>query len=634
MVGFISLFFICLGYAEAADPALPLLRSIEGATNDEVRRHIRQVANERLVAATAVLPPAASADQSRWSDYERRSAAWWPSRTTVHPDMLKLISGQMAEEAVVDWLGIEPPPFLSQERTIRTLSVKSEGLNFRVAGVDVNERAGTHGFRNGVLDRGEWVQLQLGVLPKSKPMFSTSAWVTSDEPCVHIWDADREQVVGEWRLADGEPKPVEVEVYISNDCRPGQRVPITMRLDDSHIAGSGEQLTTWFKVGPGNGSVPSVSASVELDMDIPGYSDGSPLPLEGGGKYELLVRAQVSGRYETNLQYRMVAGKGLFAETSDDAPSIVRTYSSSPRAEDDLDFKMASQTKVNGWVNSQRRPWTMRDDPYIPFAIDFMTFKKATPAKGGSADKMSRATERYKALISKKYNLGDPVDLAEIAQLVRAFEVMARDAARTPDWASSKEVQALVDSLLVGDDFESSVREVYWHRHVFMLPVKAAPPPPPPRRIVELPDPEPDPEPVPERNFRFAFGPSISTINIGNEYKLLIGGHASAGARIKGVIDFGLNSSSQYEKYGLFLFGGQASFVYTDGFEFGVIAQAGQATRSVEGFTYDGAIFFAGIAAEANLSKNFGAWFQVGGAGIDLPDSGGFRGALGLQLKL
>ena len=650
-----------LGLAHAGDPALPLLRAVESGSSEGVRAQIDKVAEDRLVTSLTGLPAAAQRLDSNWSAYEQASRSWWPTRRMTQ-GMLKLISGELAEEAVTDWLTISPPHYLGPDPAERELKVSAVGRHFKVDGATLLEVAGTYGRGNGVLDLGEWVRLNLNIKPNATPMFSTSVWVNNSEPCVYIWGANKEIVLddaGEWRQGDKTGRTVAVDLYVSHDCSQGQSIPVSIKIDDSHRDGDGELITTWFQVG----TKPNIDAMVQLDRDIPGYSWDTTTPLKPESRYELSVQANVTGRQKASLLYRLVSDTSLFSETRDAAPSIVSMYSKGPmRPEDDLDFSMASRTAVNTWIRSQNRPWTERPDPYVPFAVDVIAFDE-TVTKPPEATDLSRVVQRYRDLLSKNFDVENPLELAKLSSKVRDFELLVRDAQKTPDWESSKEIQALADELIASQVYASSIQRAYSYRKVFMLPVappptvKPPPPPPPPPAYVPPPVVQKEkPKPI------FNAGPSLYSEQILGSRILLFGAHTAVGKRVKFTADVAARQLGDDEKYLVLLTGARVNIVYKDRFEFGPIMSVGTTRATIEpdpeipdsitgesssfsdGWddteeeeeeTQNGITFGAGVGFDFHFTQNFGAWLQVGGsASPNLDETGGFSAAMGLQLRL
>jgi hypothetical protein len=182
---------------------------------------------------------------ARIEDQDDRTDEWYA--------LLRLTSStNEAHRYLARWLDFKKPgSYLSKTKrgspprvSAQITTSSSDGrLKFVDDGVKLGAEMGGAGEGNGVLDAGEWVQLQVGVYNNdARPFFSSSAWVQSGDACAWVRPA-AEIVMAELPAKDEEAdeddhpsQGLESWVYLSNSCADGARVPLNVQIKDTHRA--------------------------------------------------------------------------------------------------------------------------------------------------------------------------------------------------------------------------------------------------------------------------------------------------------------------------------------------------------------------------------------------------------------
>jgi hypothetical protein len=134
------------------------------------------------------------------------------------------------------------------------------------------EESGGSGAGNQVIDAGEWVRFQFLLQNQGdRPLFSTSLFVESDDPCVFV-DTGREQVLAEMTEKSAH-SDASVWVYFSSSCTDSTPREIVLRLLDTHVMPDiPQQIRLQFQP---RRDLHARLSDVTFDTDIPGHSDGS-----------------------------------------------------------------------------------------------------------------------------------------------------------------------------------------------------------------------------------------------------------------------------------------------------------------------------------------------------------------------
>jgi hypothetical protein len=193
----------------------------------------------------------------------------------------------------------------------------STGLRLDVESSRVLADTGGPGSNNGVIDAGEWVQVRWVVgNPTPRPYVSSSAWIRSSHSCTWVNEAS-EYVLSEMDPEGGRAS-FRTWVFFSRLCPGGDRVTLTAKIRDTHRTRSGEEVIQLdLQVRPRSGIR---LVGTKIDTDIPGYSDGKPLPeLEEGHRFEYSTGVEVldPSAEKVVMTYRLAEAPGaLFKQAN------------------------------------------------------------------------------------------------------------------------------------------------------------------------------------------------------------------------------------------------------------------------------------------------------------------------------
>jgi hypothetical protein len=225
--------------------------------------------------------------------------------------LLRRVSGDnFAHAQLAVWLGLpgpeRPSPTPRSERVLTGQAVARHGgagLRLDINEASVVKDLGGSGEGNGVLDAGEWVELELGVgNPTSRPYFSTSFRASSASSCVWVDELAVDPMV---EMNPGaKSDSVSLWVYLSNSCAMGTKATISLRVEDTHRTRSSSEFILLDLIVTNRNNARLLPRP--LDSDHPGSSDGSgERRLVGGQMFEFSSDVQlpdsgarrVSGRY-------------------------------------------------------------------------------------------------------------------------------------------------------------------------------------------------------------------------------------------------------------------------------------------------------------------------------------------------
>ena len=158
-----------------------------------------------------------------------------------------------------------PKPGVAHQATLRS-HINGYQLDPN-SSVILNDIGGP-GSNNGVIDAGEWIQLNVGILNDSEQRWhSTSGWFSFDSTCT--WTKPATEIV----LAELDPKQsaqVPIWIYVSEHCQ-SEKVPLTLVVQDTHQTG-GQPLATNMDLHIR--ALEEVSPwAVLFDKDLPGSSN-------------------------------------------------------------------------------------------------------------------------------------------------------------------------------------------------------------------------------------------------------------------------------------------------------------------------------------------------------------------------
>ncbi len=618
------------GVANASDPGLVLLNDFSIGASRGYQNQLRAVATARMNVQSADLP--AQVKPSSWTSYmDNTTRPWGGGRDTSRflDRVIPLITGQYADRVIYQWLNLPEPVWVPVSQMKMPLGVRGGvGQHFAVSkkATHLVSDIGTSGHHNGIPDRGEWVELSIGLVPTgSRAVYSTSVVVSSDEPCVWV-EPLGSQEMAEWGYGR-DPLGVSASLYVSTDCKPGQEVTLQVRVADTKNGEYIDKLSPRFRVGKGSGVT---QIQVTLDADVKGYSGGRPFPAEAGGRYEISAMVKASGKH-TLIHHRAPKDQRLFSDLKDIRG--LRTKSFSPRwfqPEDDVDFRLSSLDELRRWCKEQRRPWAVPDLVNVPFAVDIYSYDESeiTADTPTDAEVLERAVKAYSALVIRAPDLSAVAPSFAGLTDVRAFEEMAHDAFAHPkmEWASG--FIALMRNMATAHSAATPRRGGYWNRHVHLVPMSIpkyhAPPPPPPRVVVA-----PPPPVVKEQTVFVTTGAGLSIDRIGQAFSIAPIAHATAGGRVKVVSEYTTGSHTSVSEYGALPSAAYSalsvatrySFVYTDAFQMGI--EGGVGSRTVtkpvatsfletreESTSHQ--YYLAGLTADLLLGQ-LGFWGHIGG---------------------
>ena len=424
-----------------------------------------------------------------------------------------------------------------------------------------------------------WIEVEVGVAPAVLDgIFSTSAWVSTASPCVWLpRSQQRERILKEWGF-DREPTGVRVQLYVSRDCGVGSSIPLQVRVADNRYGGQEDVLTVRLPVAKPIGA----EAVVALDTDTPGYSVTTSLPLPFESKFELSAAVKATDAAAASHWHRLPQDPSPFA-TVDDPGSVEmkRVGFTGFQPADDLDIKLGEDYVVQRWMEKARRPWTQGNEVFVPMGVDV---------------------------------------------------TVGRTMIETP----------------LGDVVDGS--GAYTHRFVHFVPIEKAsrprpvartPPPPPPRR--------PPPPPVKKKKpIRVALGIGGGTDQVmiptsDLEYEAGVPtlkeargsfrARASVGSWLKLQADVSVNTTYGYDTFSSFVLGPRFNLVMTDVVELGPQVQMGVWGHSNGGESISTSVLMLGAGLDVFFVDSFGIWTEVGSLQSGYERVGGFRGAIGAQVR-
>jgi hypothetical protein len=269
----------------------------------EELRNLEQRAREQFVEAIS------KTVKQRLADAPREVG---PARTEALEALAREVSAGVASRAAIDaWLGFPPPAEPVQTDASITVQVRATDatgdLAFKAGAVECLAEVGTTGAGNGLIDRGEWVRLGIGLRNNGAlPWFSTTATFEPGNECVAVGGR---QLAPE--LAVGAEGQLNVWVYVGADCDTAPSVRV--RLADTHRA-AGAAFT--LRLAPVDVAPPRLT-NLKFDTDGLGSSDGSLLgELRAGQRFELSADVELDTSTAPTvaaLQYRVPDElRGLF----------------------------------------------------------------------------------------------------------------------------------------------------------------------------------------------------------------------------------------------------------------------------------------------------------------------------------
>lgn len=216
---------------------------------------------------------------------------------------------------------------------------------FTVSGLAVLSEVGSPGSANGLIDRGEWVLLQLTLTNTARqPWFSTSASVRGDA-CLWV-DERQTSLVSE--MEPGGEGAVSLWVRVSADC--GASGVLRLSLADTHRGVAGGVLAVELR--------PTGSRFVELhgarlDTDALGSSDGSRLTELGPGlrfEYSTGLRLDPSDALSVVQRYTLQSGvKALFRKLTLRITPAIPLADATFAPGDDLDGETVEAEAWDAW---------------------------------------------------------------------------------------------------------------------------------------------------------------------------------------------------------------------------------------------------------------------------------------------
>jgi cysteine-rich repeat protein len=237
---------------------------------------------------------------------------------------------------------------------------------------------GGPGSGNGIIDAGEWVQVNFKVQNNgSTPFFSSSGWLSEDHVCA--WAPSSGEIEFPELPAkskDAEKVPtasIGTWIYLSSSCSDKTVVSLNLKVKDTHRAMSRAiQLKASLKVTKRPGGVIN---QLSVDGDIPGHSDGGKKPPIRPDLRLELAHGLSTGYTAKGARMNWGIDKGSASllvknEFRADAPLYKEGFSW--RAADDLDIQAKPEDDFYDAVNSiiKKDKWTSKKDAQVWFATD------------------------------------------------------------------------------------------------------------------------------------------------------------------------------------------------------------------------------------------------------------------------
>ena len=320
---------------------------------------------------------------ARIEDKDDRTDEWYA--------LLRLTSStNEAHHNLARWLDFKKPgAYLSKIRrgspprvSAQITTSSSDGrLKFVDNGVKLGAEMGGAGEGNGVLDAGEWVQLQVGVYNNdARPFFSSSAWVQSGHACA--WVRPAEEIVmaelpAKVEETDEEDHPsqgLESWVYLSNSCADGARVPLNVQIKDTHRA-SAEPIVLALTLKVAN-RTNGRAAAFMVDTDVPGMSDGRKMrEVRASREFEISHGWAVNPKRVLSARSGWGVHEDLASVVDKQAPALEPMFAAEPGyflPGDDYDFEMVKPSDYDRILQgvADNKEWTELDDSRAWFATD------------------------------------------------------------------------------------------------------------------------------------------------------------------------------------------------------------------------------------------------------------------------
>lgn len=291
----------------------------------------------------------------------------------------------LAQQVIDAWLAL-PPLDLPHERVAGTWTQASqlEGAgSFALVGVEVADEVGSEGLVNGLIDPGEWVQLEVTFSNATTlPWFSTSATAKASG-CLWV-DERASALVGE--MSPGAKAGVRLWVYVPERCTGPSTLQLA--LADTHRGTSAGAFSV--ALTPTTFARPSAT-QLRLDTDALGSSDGSRLAeVRPDHRLELVADVRAPGPAVISVESRWSVPRyfsGLFKSlTFRSAPAVPRGGGLFA-AGDDLDGETVD---ADTWAAVARGPaakrWLVKPaSGRLWLAMDTTVVLSPTPPRSSSA---------------------------------------------------------------------------------------------------------------------------------------------------------------------------------------------------------------------------------------------------------
>jgi hypothetical protein len=324
------------------------------------------------------------------SNKKKRLEAW-------HKLLRQASAESAAQQVLANWLDfsapdayldkVKPGPAPSILTQVRTTS-NSADVNILEKEIAMGAELGGAGAGNGLIDAGEWVNIDLAIenLNTRFALFSASAWVESGHPCAWVPPGTELEMS---ELPAKPPAPEEGEeaaeedppthglgtwVYLSNTCADGAIVPLRVNIYDTQRAPR-TPMKLAVELTVRNRTDGRVSGFL-LDTDIPGSSDGESAPaIYAGRKFELshgftinpaeLLRARAGWAMRSDQQ-------PLVAEQIEAPEPLVPAGTGIFVAGEDYDIRLHDQEKYDRMLQriADEQKWDELSDARAWFATD------------------------------------------------------------------------------------------------------------------------------------------------------------------------------------------------------------------------------------------------------------------------
>jgi len=310
------------------------------------------------------------ASSKRRNTQEGRAALWAQVR--------RLSSDNFAHEIISEWLRLpaytEPLLRLGKNGKPRgraltgqvTARYSGQGLKLVPGASRVMVDTGGAGSHNGILDFGEWAKVRWVVSNTTgRPYVSSSAWMSTESSCAWV-DPVREYLLAEMTV-DGKNAAFTTWVYFSNECSSNQTVALVATIKDTHRNISGERLRLDLKVKQ---RATSRLTDGMLDSDVPGWSDGKPLPeITPKRRFEYSTGVYIPDPQAHGVKMNYVFGKqvsGLFEKSSYTKGPLLKLGGGRFGFNDDLDIRThkrkVMEAAVKSLQNNRDERWFVNDE--------------------------------------------------------------------------------------------------------------------------------------------------------------------------------------------------------------------------------------------------------------------------------